>query len=392
MSSQRRTAINSLLGNLSTLQSTDVYGTAMPRPSTNAQAPGAASHLASVRTRRPTNLPMDTSAWNVPYGDAEPMSVRGRRPRGMHGPRSHSPLPAGAYDFQQLSRQINPFDADFQGGQHFTPERAQVSYHGRPKGRQDSLQLTPQLQNPNMHTSQQLGRQNDLNRHQQAANMASGDYLDYRGSSRRRHVQVPNTYTAPDLVPEYVQHGHHSTHTGNGSRRQNVDHSLPMGEAMMDRVPGQSTRQSPSYDNFHPEPGFVHHGHVTDPSHPHIESPYMQAAGTELYQGPAPSQLGSVNTDTGSQPYQEEAPAYGKEKRGPKTEEICQKNGQLFHRTGPRDEWGKSLIDLMDDGGTDDGPEPAVKHSAIFNDLLQWAKGSSTYRKFPYLHHFAIVS
>lgn len=387
MSSQWPAAINSLPNNMSTSRSTtDVYGAAMPRPSSNVQASAGANHPASVRARRPTNMPVDTSAWNAPYGDAQPMNVGGRRPRSIHGPSSQYPLPAGAYDFQQLSRQINPFDADFQGGQHLAPNRAPVSYHSRPKDRQDSLQLTPRLQNPNVHTPQQLGRPNNLNRYQQAASVNSGDYQDYRESSRARHVQVPNMYAAPELVPECVQHGHHSTDAGNGGHWQHVDHSLPMGEAMMHGVPGQ-------FDNFWPEPGFFNDGHVTDSSQPYTASPYMQPAGTQLYQGSAPSPSGNVNKGAVPQPHQEEAPAHRKDKRGPKnTEETCHKNGRLFHRTGPGDEWSKFLIDLMDDDSTDDGLEPAVKHSAIFNDLLQWAKDNSTYRKFPYLQNFAIVA
>ena len=387
-------ASNFLPNNSSTSPTTYVPGAAMSRQSSNVQASIGASQPANVRAQRPTNPSMEASAWNAPYGNAQPMNVGGRPSRNVQRQPSQRQLPAAACDFQRLSSRINPFHADFQRGQHFAPNRAPGSNHSRRTAREESLQSTPRLQNPNAQASQQLGHQRNLHRHQQAAGMASRDYLDSRGSSQpRRHVQVPNIYEAPELASESVYHGHHSTDAGNGSRHQHVGHSKPMGEAMVHGDAGQANRRSTSYmdvNNLYPDPSFFHSrrvpDHVPNRSHLYTASPYARSARTQLDQGPVPSLSGTGKKSTASRPRQGKVPVQVEDSQGPKgTEEVRQMDGQLFHRTHPEDKWGKSIPHLLEDHNTDDSPEPAVKHSAIFKDLLKWAKSRSTYRKCLYL-------
>ena len=401
MSSQRSAAINHLQSNASTSPSMDVYSTAMPYPASNVQAPIEVVQSPIVRPRRPLNLPPDDSPWNALYGGAQPMRVRGQHPRHSHRQLPQSPLPAAAYDFQQLSRHIDPFDANFQGAQRFAPNAAPASYHGQVRGRQGRLQRTAPLQMPNVHTSQQLGHQSHLYGGQQAASMAPGDYVGNGSSSQTRgYVQVPNMYTRSS-APQYVQHGHHYTHAGNGSHHQHVDHFLHMGGAMMHEVPrrhevtGRVNRPSPSYVNLEdsPEPSLIQDDHVTDQFYPGQASPYKKSNGTKLNPKHVPVLSGTVNRGTSSGPHQVKAPAQSQDNHGSRsTETTCQMRGQLFHRTHPGGRWGKFVMDLMDNDNTDEGPEPAVKHSAIFYELLQWAKRNSTYRKYLYLQSSTLVS
>ena len=335
--------------------------------------------------------------WSAPYGNSQPVSMGGQHPRNVYSQRPHSPLPLTAHDFKRLSS-----DADFQGAQYFTPSGAPASQHNRRQGRQRSLQPTPRLHNPNVHTSQQLGHQSNLYGYQQGAGATSGDHLDYGANSQPMgHVQMPSMYTTPEVVPQYVQHGHHYTAAGDGSHHQNVDQSLHMEGAMMHEAPGQFYRGSPLYvnvDNLHPEPSPYPDG--PDPKHspypdgldkPHFDtgSSHTKLAEEQLRQGSIPSLSGNKDKGAVSQPHHGETMAHGKGVHRPKgTEATCHMNGHLFHRTHPDNDWGKSLVHIMDDDSTDDGTEPAVKHSAIFNDLLRWAKGNSKYRKYICLQKF----
>ena len=337
-------AINFLPNNASTSPTIDVHGAAMSHRSSNVQASIEASQPASIRTQRPTNPSMDTSAWNAPYGNAQPMNVGGQPSRNVQRQLSQSPLPAAACDFQRLSSRINPFHADFQRGQHSAANRAPGSSHSRRTGRQESLQPTPRLQNPNAQASQQLGHQRNLHRHQQAAGMTSGDYLDNRGSSRSTS-HVPSIHQAPELAPDYL------------------------------------------------DPSFFHNRRVPNRSHFHTGSPHARSARTQLEQGSLASLSGTGKKSTGTQPCQGKVPVHEEDSQGSRgTEEVCQMDGQLFHRTHPKEKWGKSFIYLWEDHSTDDSPVPAVNHSAIFSDLLQRAKRSSRYRKCLYLQSFALVS
>ena len=382
--SQQSAAINHLYSNWSASPSADVYSTAMPRPSSNMQSSVEAGYAGIVRPRRPLNLPAGGSMWNAPYGNSQPVSMGRQHPRNIYSQQPQRPLPVAAYDFERLSSQTNPFDADFQGAQHFAPSGASASYDNHLQGRQGSSQPTPRLHNPNVHRSQQLGQQSNLYGYQQGAGATSGEHLDYGASPQPMgHIQMPSMYTTPEVVPQYVQHGHHYTAAENSSQHQHVDQSLHMGGAMMHEAPGQFYRGSPLYvnvDNLHPEPSPYPDG--PDKSHFDTGSSHTQPAKEQLRQESISSLSGTKDKGAGSQPHHGETLAHGKEARKPRgTEATCHMDGHLFHRTNPEDDWGKFLIDIMDDDSTDDGPEPAVKHSAIFDDLLRWAKRNSRYRK-----------
>ncbi|KAL8796505.1 MAG: hypothetical protein Q9195_001179 [Heterodermia aff. obscurata] len=379
MSSRRSATINHSNNYTSASPSADVYSTAMGLLSSNMRTSTGASSSGAGRARRHINLSADASSRYSPYGNAQPGSVGGHDRRGGRSQLAQSPLPAGAYDLSQLSRQTNAFDLNFQEREHQTSRRAPTGFHNGP----DSSQPTPLLQQPNLWTSQQLEDQDDLLwRDQQAASLGSENYVEYRGSSQPMgYTGVSDIHMTPELAPEDVHVGHHYGDAGTGNHLQHVDHSVPMGETMMHGVSDQGNRLAPSYmneKNFHLDPSFFQNGPDTDRSYLDTPSPYMQSAGTQPHHGSVPAQSRTVNRGIISQPHREKAPAQVENKPN-STEAICHINGQLYHRSHPQEKWGKFLIDLMDDDSADDGPVPAVYHSAIFDDLLRWAKGISTY-------------
>ena len=315
----------------------------MARQSSNVPSSTGAIDNASVTPRRPARLSADASTRNAPHGSTQPVTFGGQQPRNSRNQPLQNLPPIEAYDFEQLSRLVNPFDPYFEA-----PE----NYHNHPQG---SSRRTPRLQHPSVHASQQLGHQDSLYGDQQAASVTSENYLEYGGG----HIREPDMYPVPGLINEHVQHGHHDRDAGMGSHYQHVDRFLPLQEARMHGVTGQVNRWEPFYiypENFCPESSFPYNGSDTDRSYLD-RSPSMQVAGTQL-------------------------PTHVQNSHGPnRTEATCHMHGQLFHRTYPGDEWGKFLMDFMGNGTTDNGPEPAVYHSAIFNVLLQSAKVKSAYSK-----------
>ena len=347
MSSRYPAGITRFDNNASASPSADVYSTAMPPQPSRVQTPIEASQPIMARPRNPVNLPADASTRNAPYGSAQPMGVHGQQAHHRHNHHQppQSPLTAATYNFQQLTRQINPFDADFEGAQRSAPSGAPVSYHDHPQGQQGSLQPTPLLQRPNVHTSQQLGHQSNQYSGQQAASMPSGDYLGYGGSSQpMRHGQEPNMYRRPDVAPQYVHHGHHYTDAGNSSHHQNFGHLLDMDKAM-----SKFDNKSPpcidleESEESSPEPS-ISRG---DMSYFDTPAPHMGAARRRQSGQTAVPLSGSMNRSTVSQPHQE-APAHPEDNhRSRSTEATMQKNGQLFHRLHPGDRWGKNPLDPM---------------------------------------------